>query len=259
MESIEITSTIYLQTNLQPVTVDMKNQVTSNWKYRILMTSLRAKSSNSGFSLIEALVSIVVVSVLLTGIAPMVALATATRVQARRIDLATQAARTYLDGVRGCTVPIPQKFVKDPTPAAPTPSSPTQIKPSDFAAPLAAYGTTVSLRDPGTAIDTNNNGFSINDPQDLVIQPLRNNGGDATPNQLTRLNKEGFQVVVRVYRADAFAGNAPTKVSATQSIFTATNGSRNYPLVVTSAQVFLSCDSLNKSNLTDMTNGIPSP
>jgi type II secretory pathway pseudopilin PulG len=36
----------------------------------------------------------------MVGIAPVLVLSVATRVQARRVELGTQAARTYIDGVR---------------------------------------------------------------------------------------------------------------------------------------------------------------
>jgi len=195
------------------------------------LRSNKHSQNQSGFTLIEILVAIVVVSVLVVGIAPMLAITVATRVQSRRVDLATQAARAYVDGVRGGAVPIPQKFVK------PLPVSRITDTDPFASAPLAVYPTTDPLRDPGVLVDTNNNGFSVSDPQDLVIQPLRNNGGDASSTQLDRLSKQGYEIVVRVYRADAFESGAPTKVTQTDSIFTSTNGARNYPLVVMRAQV----------------------
>lgn len=57
-------------------------------------------SSDAGFTLIESLVAIVILSIMLVGVAPLIVLSTATRVQARRVEQATEAARTYLDGVR---------------------------------------------------------------------------------------------------------------------------------------------------------------
>ncbi|MFN6070099.1 MAG: prepilin-type N-terminal cleavage/methylation domain-containing protein, partial [Pseudanabaena sp.] len=43
-------------------------------------------SNQSGFSLLEALMAILVVSILMTAILPMIILSTATRVQSRRVD-----------------------------------------------------------------------------------------------------------------------------------------------------------------------------
>ena len=200
------------------------------------------ESTSQGFTLIESLVSIVVVSVLIVGIAPMMALTVASRVQARRVDQATQAARAYVDGVRGGAIPIPKKFAKPllvpPPPPAPQITA-TPIKDSDFPASVLTIGyPTDNTADTGIRIDTNNNGFSVNDPQDLIIMPVRNNGPLVTATDLDRLQKQGFEMIVRVYRADSFSGaNPPTQVTATESIFTNTNGARNYPLVVVRAEV----------------------
>jgi type II secretory pathway pseudopilin PulG len=70
----------------------------------------------------EALVAIIVVSLLMTAIAPVFVLSVATRVQARRVELATEAARSYTDGVRAGTI-------------LPPPISDTELK--DVAAPTA--------------------------------------------------------------------------------------------------------------------------
>jgi prepilin-type N-terminal cleavage/methylation domain-containing protein len=67
-------------------------------KYQL--PKLFAQSSESGFTIIESLVAILVASILLAAIAPVLVISTATRVQARRIELATQAAKAFVDGVR---------------------------------------------------------------------------------------------------------------------------------------------------------------
>jgi len=189
------------------------------------------KGNTQGFTLLESLMAIVVVSILIVGIAPMMALTVASRVQARRVDLATQAARAYIDGVRGGSIPIPKKFAK------PLPVNP--IKDSDFPASVLTIGyPTDNTADTGIRVDTNNNGFSVNDPQDLVLMPIRNNGPNVTAADLALLQKQGFEMIVRVYRSDSFSGSTPpTQVKATDSIFTGTNGSRNSPLVVMRADV----------------------
>ena len=57
-----------------------------------------SKSRDGGYTIIESLVAMIVVSVLMIAIAPVMAFSVATRVQARRTELATQAARAYIDG-----------------------------------------------------------------------------------------------------------------------------------------------------------------
>jgi prepilin-type N-terminal cleavage/methylation domain-containing protein len=56
--------------------------------------------SDSGFTIIESLMSIVVVGILLISITPILVMATSIRVQSRRIEKATQAANTFIDGVK---------------------------------------------------------------------------------------------------------------------------------------------------------------
>ena len=63
-----------------------------------------SSSTQSGFTIIESLVAIVVVGILLAAIAPVIVFSVATRVQARRVELATDAAKTYIDGVRSRTI-----------------------------------------------------------------------------------------------------------------------------------------------------------
>jgi prepilin-type N-terminal cleavage/methylation domain-containing protein len=58
------------------------------------------QSRDGGYTIIESLVAMIVVSVLMIAIAPVMAFSVATRVQARRVELATQAARTYIDALR---------------------------------------------------------------------------------------------------------------------------------------------------------------
>ena len=59
-----------------------------------------SQSRDGGYTIIESLVAMIVVSVLMIAIAPVMAFSVATRVQARRMELATQAARAYIDALR---------------------------------------------------------------------------------------------------------------------------------------------------------------
>ena len=54
----------------------------------------------AGFTIIESLVAILVVSALLTAIAPVIGISAANRVQAKRIEQAANASRAYLDSLR---------------------------------------------------------------------------------------------------------------------------------------------------------------
>jgi prepilin-type N-terminal cleavage/methylation domain-containing protein len=66
---------------------------------------------DGGYTIIESLVAMIVVSALMVMIAPVMAFSVATRVQARRTELATQAAKAYIDALRSESIkfngPIP--------------------------------------------------------------------------------------------------------------------------------------------------------
>jgi prepilin-type N-terminal cleavage/methylation domain-containing protein len=151
-----------------------------------------------GVTLIESLMAVVVVGVLLVSIAPLLALATAARVQARRVDQSTTAARGFLDGVTARNKEI--DVIKAYT-ALVVPSGGCSSYSFDCVAPPGGTGIAVADLDKisGVKIDGNGNGFSVFDPQDYVIQPMVNEN-----------TARGVEVGARVYRADAFralAGN----------------------------------------------------
>ena len=61
----------------------------------------------AGFTIIESLVAILVVSALLTAIAPVIGISAANRVQAKRIEQAANASKAYLDSIRSGESPAP--------------------------------------------------------------------------------------------------------------------------------------------------------
>lgn len=89
-----------------------------NTRFSLLRTMLltqkqrRTSRNQGGFTLMESLMAIVVLTIMLVGIAPMLFLATATRVQARRVERAAEAARAYIDGVRAGGIQPPNSVVE---------------------------------------------------------------------------------------------------------------------------------------------------
>jgi prepilin-type N-terminal cleavage/methylation domain-containing protein len=193
-------------------------------------------SDQAGFSLVESLVAVVVVSVLLTGIAPFLALTFGQRVQARRVDQATQAARAYLDGLRSGAIPVPSQFNN-----------------GNFNTPdLGIPALTTLPTDPGTRVSTDGTPFNTSNPQHLVIQAIRSPcepvpTGCTNNTDLNAVRVQGYRVSIRVYRADAFeSGTAalvtPFNASATslgtsQSAFSGTLGSKSRPLLVMQSDI----------------------
>jgi prepilin-type N-terminal cleavage/methylation domain-containing protein len=241
------------------LTINRKNDTTSqihslNLKPKIgILTGVRLSRSlesptQSGFTLLESLIAMVVVSTLLVGIAPMLALTVAARAQARRVDLATKAAQTYLNGVRAGSITVP--------------ALPSGVTATTTAINLHnASVLTSAPTDSSTLVDTNGNGFSYSDPADLVIQPIRNGQAVTTTVTEADVRKRGFDILVRVYRADAFNSsgvpiealqkNSPTS-NVTASTFTGTLGSRTAPLTVATGNAIDST-----TNLSDYANCNP--
>ena len=186
--------------------------------------------------------AVVVVSILLTAILPMIILSTATRLQARRVDLATQAARGYIDGVRSGAIDIINAPPDCPALATFPFISGSKTDANVAGLVIADIPKLSCIR--GIKVDPNNNGFDVTDPQDLVIHPMRSQGTEAA----------GFYMQVRVYRADAFTQNFTgfqsglTKLETdatcpnTRQIVTGGNGRRECPLVTAGADIYLSAN-----------------
>ncbi|MCG6137375.1 MAG: hormogonium polysaccharide secretion pseudopilin HpsB [Nostoc sp. LLA-1] len=202
-------------------------------KLQVLPTSF-TQSSESGFTIIESLVAIIVTSILLTAISPVLVISTATRVQSRRVELATQAAKTYIDGVQTKTIEPPgnpaDKTVTLNNFATPTPGSLTCDANKYCTVPATPAKNLY-------CIDGNGNGKCMsNSSQDLVIQVFRYNK-DTTDTEA------GYQLGLRVYRADAFTDNTALKKNApqksTQATFTGGLGDRKAPLLEITTEINL--------------------
>lgn len=139
--------------------------------------------------------AMVVVSILMVGISPVLGFAFATRVQARRIELASRAANSYISAVRADPKNKNQNLVL--------------LNPSD---PNVGPTATGSLEcEAGQACTTPANLFCVdndgtgkcetNSPTDMIVQGIGINCSDEL--------QDGYQLIVRVYRADAFAQSGP--------------------------------------------------
>ena len=176
------------------------------------------KSQEAGYTIIESLVAMIVVSVLMIAIAPVMAFSVATRVQAKRIEMATQAAKTYIEALRSGA-----------------------LKPGGTPKGFPAKSTTPNLE--GSLAPNNINDLycidkdeisqcQLDSSQDLVVQGyyFNNKPGATDPA------KTGYSLIVRVYRASSFApgvGQLKTQkdLEAQQGITTSGVGNLRAPLV----------------------------
>jgi prepilin-type N-terminal cleavage/methylation domain-containing protein len=159
-------------------------------------------STQSGFTIIESLLAIIIVTLLMTAVAPVIALSVATRVQAKRVELATAAAKSYIDGVRSGSI--------TPPPIENSKSFDFSKAPAPSAGSLICQNNRDYCKTPKKDLycidgdDVTNNpslkGCSNKSSKDLVIQAIPFNPNATSPTD----TKKGYQLGIRVYRADAF-------------------------------------------------------
>ena len=172
------------------------------------------QSRDGGYTIIESLVAMIVVSVLMIAIAPVMAFSVATRVQARRMELATQAATAYINALR-------VGAIKPPTNPQPTIGFPAADPSATPAAPTSS-GTLycVNLDEtPGCA-----------GSKEFFVQGAWRNPANATNDP----TPTGYELTVRVYRADGFTGAMTTQQ---QSVANSGLGNPQAPLVVMKTQI----------------------
>ncbi|NHC34242.1 hormogonium polysaccharide secretion pseudopilin HpsB [Scytonema millei] len=185
-----------------------------------------SKTGESGLTIIECLVAVLVVSVLMAAIAPAIALSVATRVQARRVERATQAARTYIDGLSAGTITAPTQTASLPfvtNASVPTGSSSwscTTTATNFYCSNITA--SSLYCID----LDVGSNGYTCtsNSVNDFIVQAFRTS------------NNQNYLLGLRVYRADGFSdSNAFQKSDGTSkktaSTYTSGLGNRKAPLV----------------------------
>ncbi|MGD1715469.1 hormogonium polysaccharide secretion pseudopilin HpsB [Dapis sp. BLCC M172] len=185
---------------------------------------LQQINPNAGYTIMEGLVAMIMVAFLMSAIAPVIALSVGTRVQARRVELASQAARSYIDGVRSGAIDPPDPLLQNPdSTVAPSAASPScEDKDGQYC------GTNSQL----FCIDGGDReGCKISSPTDMIIQ-----AGRFHPTQTDA--SLGYQLLVRVYRADAFqeaslcpGGTDCPDVGTQQSTVTNAIGNRRLPVV----------------------------
>ncbi|OUL37620.1 prepilin-type N-terminal cleavage/methylation domain-containing protein [Nostoc sp. T09] len=194
------------------------------------------RSNESGFTIIESLIAMLVAAVLLTAIAPVIVLATASRVQARRIELGTQAARTYIDGVRTGAITSP---VSTSTGVTLDGSDPPTV--GSLTCSANAYCTVPATPANNLyCIDGDGNGScTVGNSKDLLVQAFRYNTASTNANT-------GYQLGVRVYRADGFDSNGNLKKAPSkQATFTGGIGDRKAPLVEMTTAIASQTSSFN--------------
>ena len=183
-----------------------------------------SRSRDSGYTIIESLVAMVVVSVLMIAIAPVMAFSVATRVQARRMELATQAARAYIDGLRtGAIKPPNNPQATIGFPVKGDISAPNL--PSDVSALYC-----VNFDSTPDCQNTSN--------KDFLVQGIWDVGPVSLAN-VRAPTRVGYNLIVRVYRADSFAPGVVLKDprNTKQSVVGSGLGNLTIPVVEMNTQI----------------------
>lgn len=206
------------------------------------------KSSQAGFSIIEVLLAIIIVTILMAAIAPAIVLSVATRIQAKRIELGTAAAKSYIDGVRSGAI-APPLITNTPANDVEVPSvgdlgactsTDTPVKKA-FYCPTGTTNSYLYCIDndniPGNA-DTQ--GCKPNSFQDMIVQAYGLSSDTSAANE--EKAEKGYKLGIRVYRADAFAGSGTLKKSEgnakrSASTFTGGNGDSKAPLIEMTTEI----------------------
>ena len=153
--------------------------------------------------------AMLIITILMLGISPMIVLGVANRVQSRRVELAVQAARGYIDGVRSGAIDHPEHKLEMELDGGNNRNQFAQTdapRPSNLTCDNNSY---CENEDDNSiyCIDFDEGGCSSNSSRDLIIQAFRSitSSGDPT-------NNRSYFLGVRVYRADAFEGRENLKI-----------------------------------------------
>ena len=207
-------------------------------------------NKDAGFTIIESLVAMIVASALMLAIAPILILSTATRVQSRRVELGSQAARSFIDAVRSgriatqSTATTPVQYIPTiGTTAALTASSVRVITDTTKISDYLISSTNMSV--PSSAANL----YCVQ--SDGIIQTPDCSANTSQKNLFyiqagrTKITgsgtNDGYRLAVRVYRKDVdfsqtvLANTSTTK--NTQSVITAGSGNKQAPIVEMAADV----------------------
>ena len=204
-------------------------------------------TSESGYTILEGIMAILMVTVMLTLVGPVIAFSVGTRVQAKRIELASQAAKTYVDSLRAGSLPPPvdnNKTDASPLKGRPAPNS-GQADGGDLDCDDKSGFCKNKDADSKTlyCVSFDGNNTCSNDSLvDMVVQAQA-----CYPGSPTVLNeKEGYHLLVRVYRANAFGKLTGTEgFKAGKADSSVTNALGNPALPLTTFTTYIVPDPVN--------------
>jgi prepilin-type N-terminal cleavage/methylation domain-containing protein len=227
-------------------------------------------SSQAGFTLIESLMAILVVTIMMIAISPAIVLSVATRVQTKRLEMGINASRTYIDAVRSGNI-FKANGEKAPSPPITAYTTPNEVDvPSggaldcpEPAQPIGITSTSVprffKCETEGTEFylycvdnDDTPNGCEADSTKDMIVQGFGISQALNPPTDPEEKAAKGYRLGVRVYRADAFKDSQALKKSVAPDkreakTVTSGLGDRKAPLVETTTEIVT-----NQTNYSDL-------
>lgn len=202
-----------------------------------------SESSQSGFTIIESLVAIIVVSILLVAIAPVLVMSTATRVQARRIELATGAAKAFIDAIKSKS--ISENSITDAMSPVLTAATSRTLSSSNngyllSSVPVPTGITTLYCfhKDGKITLPSDCTTYKTTSQVQFYIQAFGNAVGSISANTSQIDRGQGYRLGVRVYRSDAEFGTLTAGSSGQKAAtFTGGLGDRKAPLVEITTEI----------------------
>lgn len=151
-----------------------------------------------GFTLIESLMGVVVISVVAIVITPPIVISTATRVQNRRAEQAMQLAQAEIDRIRVFVEQGEAQTAKLP----PVPSGTIPNNIAEVAAPTEFVNSIVGINESRTLANSSSKAFGVDVDKDtkpdFYVQLFRDNNTNAIVTGATN-TLVAFQLGVRVY------------------------------------------------------------
>jgi type II secretory pathway pseudopilin PulG len=197
-------------------------------------------SSEAGYTILEGIMAIVVVTVLLVAISPMIGFAAAVRMQAKRTQLASQAARSYISFAKSEPTDADGQVTGDRAPdniiyAANTDSS---LALAEVAAP---DGGNINCQEDNQYCGDEKVLFCVNfdetagcqnnSPVDMIVQPIGRFRTNPETDEI--VYDRGYELAVRVYQASSFGKGIELKGAKDDGSNETTSfmGRRDLPLI----------------------------
>lgn len=213
----------------------MNTQPKSKGKFR--------HSSESGYTILEGVMAMVVVSVLMLAVSPVIVLATGIRMQAKRIQLASQAASSYVAYIK--TSPRRENApgnlenpLEEPTDDDPLPTHEAPQLNFDIDGLCEQNGEYCGDNNQLYCVDFDGDDSCTTDSQvDMIVQPIARLYNSIAPDdESNQWADDGYVLAVRVYRANAFGGDQPLTNGSedeggVDTSITNAIGRRNFPLI----------------------------